>query len=108
MTDDRMTAAERQSLLSVLRSRERVAKSDAAEHAAVLLADFEAKLAAVYAPEDHPIWEKMHEAVDKAVAEANVKIAEICREFSHPEKVCARHPRRMVRPRRKRLQGASR
>ena len=86
MTDDRMTSSERQSLLVLLRQRERVAKADAAEYAATLMADFEAKLAAVYAPEDHPIWAQMHEAVDKAVAEANVKIAEVCRELGVPKK----------------------
>lgn len=86
MTEDRMTASERQSLLVLLRQRERVAKADAAEYAATLMADFESKLAAVYQPEDHPIWAQLHEAIDKAVADANVKIAEICRELGVPKK----------------------
>ena len=50
------------------------------------MADFEAKLATVYQPEDHPIWAQMHEAVDKAIADANVKIAEVCRELGVPRK----------------------
>ena len=86
MTDDKMTAAERNSLLVLLRQRERVAKLDAAEYATTLMADFEAKLATVYAPEDHPVWAQMHEAVDKAVADANAKIAETCRELGVPRK----------------------
>ena len=86
MSDDRMSAAERNSLLVLLRQREKVAKLDAAEYAATLMADFEAKLATVYAPEDDPVWAQMHEAVDKAVADANVRIAEVCRELGVPRK----------------------
>lgn len=81
MTDDRMTSAERNSLLVLLRQRERVAKADAAEYAATLMADFEAKLAAVYYPSDHPAWKTAHEAADKAVAEANAAVAKVCLEL---------------------------
>jgi hypothetical protein len=41
MTDDRMTSAERSSLLVLIRQRERVAKADAAEYAATLMVDFD-------------------------------------------------------------------
>ena len=81
-----MTSSERQALLVLLRQRECVAKADAAEYAATLMADFEAKLAAVYQPEDDPVWEKIHEAADKAVAEANARILEVCRELGIPKK----------------------
>jgi hypothetical protein len=86
MSEDRMSAGERSSLLVLLRQRERVAKLDAAEYAATLMADFEAKLATVYAPEDDPIWTQMHEAVDKAVADANARILEACRDLNIPKK----------------------
>ena len=85
MTDDRMTSAERNSLLVLLRQRERVAKADAAEYAATLMADFEAKLAAVYYPSDHPAWKTAHEAADKAVAEANAAVAKVCLELGIPK-----------------------
>ena len=85
MTEDRMTSAERQSLLVLLRQRERVAKADAAEYAATLMADFEAKLAAVYYPDDHPAWKTAHEAADKAAAEANAAVARVCRELGIPK-----------------------
>ena len=85
MSEDRMSAGERSSLLVLLRQRERVAKADAAEYGAVLTADFEAKLAAVYFPDDHPAWKTAHEAADKAVAEANAAVAKVCRELGIPK-----------------------
>jgi hypothetical protein len=91
MTDDRMTSAERNSLLVLVlvlvlvRQGERVAKTDAAEYAATLLADFEAKLAAVYYPSDHPAWKTARKAADRAVAEANAAVAEVCRELGIPK-----------------------
>jgi hypothetical protein len=50
-----MTSGERQSILVVIRARERVAIADAREYQAVLMANFEQKLAAIYKPEDHPV-----------------------------------------------------
>ena len=85
MPDDRMSSNERNSLLVLLRQRERVAKADAAEYAATLMADFEAKLAAVYYPSDHPAWKTAHEAADKAVAEANAAVAKVCLELGIPK-----------------------
>lgn len=85
MTEDRMTSSERQSLVALVRQRERVAKADAGEYAATLMADFEAKLAAVYYPSDHPAWKAAHEAADKAVADAQATIAAACRELGIPK-----------------------
>jgi hypothetical protein len=86
MNDDRITSAERSSLLVLIRQRERVAKADVSEYAATLMADFEKQLATIYQPEDHPVWENLHEAVNKAVADANIRIMEVCRELGIPKK----------------------
>jgi hypothetical protein len=72
-----MTSGERQSLLGLVRQRERVAKADAGEYAATLMVDFESKLAAVCYPSDHPAW--------KAAHEAQATIAAACRELGIPK-----------------------
>ena len=62
-----LTAAERQTLLVVMRQREKVAMGDAIEYEATLIANFERKLATVYKPSDHPVWVKAH-AIAKIAA----------------------------------------
>ena len=81
----RITSAERASLLVLIRQRERVAKADVQERAAVMLADFERKLAAIYYPEDHPAWKAAHEAAKAAVADARERVAEVCRDLGIPK-----------------------
>lgn len=70
-----MTGAERASLMVLLRQRERVAKADVDEHKVRLLSDFARQLAAIYRPEDDPVWAELKQASYAAVAEANAKIA---------------------------------
>ena len=81
----RITSAERASLLVLIRQRERVAKADVQERAAVMLADFERKLAAIYYTEDHPAWKAAHEAAKAAVADARQRVAEVCRDLGIPK-----------------------
>jgi hypothetical protein len=79
-----MTAAERQSLERLVRDRGKVAKADAEARGKWLLADAEAKLAAVYKREDEA-WEDIVAAVEKAVEEADAALAALCRERGIPE-----------------------
>jgi hypothetical protein len=61
-----ITAADRNSLLVLLRQRERVAKTDVQEYGAVMLADFEHKLAALRScPIEHPF--PVHETTEAAM-----------------------------------------
>jgi hypothetical protein len=80
-----MTSAERQSILVLIRARERVAISDAREYQAVLMANFERKLAAIYKPSDHPVWAQAHAAAERAGEEAQAKVAATFRELGIPE-----------------------
>ena len=80
-----MTSAERQSLLGLIRQRERVAKTDAEEYGATLMADFEKKLAAVYYPSDHPAWKTAQAAAETAVNKAKADIAAACQELNIPK-----------------------
>lgn len=69
-----ITSAERASLMTLIRARERVAIADAREYSVTLMAEFERKLATIFKPEDHPIWQEAHAAAKTAVEEAMVKI----------------------------------
>jgi hypothetical protein len=83
--NDRITSAERASLQTLIRQREKVAKADVAEYAAVLMADFEKKLAAVFKPTDHPIWKQAAAAAEAVTSEANERILQVCRDLGIPD-----------------------
>lgn len=80
-----MTSAERSSILVLIRQRERVALADAREYKLTLIANFERKLATIYKPEDHPVWQEAHAAATHAVAEAQAKIQATFHELGIPE-----------------------
>lgn len=80
-----MSAGERRELLLIVRARERVALSDAKEYAVTLMAQFERKLATIYQPKDHPIWQEAHAAATKAAAEAQAKIVATFSALGIPE-----------------------
>ena len=82
--DDGLTPRERSDLSALVRKRERVAKTDARQRAAELLADIEAKLAARFEAEDQR-WAAVTVEAQKAVDAANQEIARICREMGVPE-----------------------
>jgi hypothetical protein len=69
-----MTVGERSELLRIVRARERVAISEAREYEATIVAAFERKLAAIYKPKDHPIWEAAHAKVMAAVELAQAEM----------------------------------
>jgi hypothetical protein len=80
---DRMSKSDRTELTKVVRMRARVAKDGAAERSAVLMADFERKLAAEY-KSDASTWRDLTEAANKAVEEADAELAERCRSLGIP------------------------
>jgi hypothetical protein len=81
---DQMTRREREDLAQLVRRREKVAKTQAQQRSAELLADFEAKLAAEYAYDDDAVWKQAKERADAVVQEAEVQIAARCRELGIP------------------------
>jgi hypothetical protein len=85
MTSDPMTARERTELAQLVRRREAVAKTDAKQRAAELIAQTEATLAATFAAEDAR-WAAMIAKAREAVSAANETIREACRAQGIPEK----------------------
>jgi hypothetical protein len=84
-SDNRMTKAERDELVKLVKLRERVAKAEAVQRSAELLAEFERQLASVYSFDDD-VWREAHAAVSEARKKANAMIAERCRELGIPER----------------------
>jgi hypothetical protein len=81
---DGLTARERADLSALVRKRERVAKTDAKQRAAELLADVEARLAARFKSNDER-WAAVTVEAQKTVEAADQEIARICREIGVPE-----------------------
>jgi len=81
---DVLTKSERQELTGLLRRREKVAKSDARQRSAELLAEFEEKLATLLKPTDDA-WADVVALATQAMEDANALIAERCRERGIPE-----------------------
>jgi hypothetical protein len=84
LSESRMTTGERQELGKLVRLRAKLAKDDADQRGAWLLANAEAKLAATYKMEDEA-WAHITAAADRVVKEADAAIAKICRERGIPE-----------------------
>jgi hypothetical protein len=78
-----MTVAERQELGKLVRLNAKVAKDDADARGKWLIADAEAKLAAIYKAEDKA-WADITAAAQKHVKAANAAIAALCRERCIP------------------------
>src|SRR5688572_20805225 len=85
LTAPTMTKGERTELAKLVRQRAKVAKDQAAQRAAELRADFEQQLAAIYKPEDDPIWKQLHARALDVVVEAKEQLAERCRELGIPK-----------------------
>lgn len=82
---DKMTKSERVELGQLIRKRERVMKSLAAERAAVMLAEFDAQSAALYSFDQDETWRRSTEEAQKIVDEANETIAARCKELGIPK-----------------------
>jgi hypothetical protein len=85
MSSDGMTHRERSDLAKLARRREHVAKADARQRAAELLADVERQLAEIY-PEHDERWHDITQAAEAAIADADAAIAARCRALGIPER----------------------
>jgi hypothetical protein len=80
-----MTKGERTELGRLIKLRAKVAKDGIESHAVRGLATIEAQLAATY-PERHPVWAEVTAHIERVVDEANIHIAQRCREAGIPER----------------------
>jgi hypothetical protein len=79
-----MSKGEREDLARLVRLREKVLKSAAAQRSVQLIADFEQQLASVYSFDQDEIWKKAVRAARQAVDEAKDVIAARCKELGIP------------------------
>ncbi len=77
MTEEHISREERADLLRVVRNNEKISIQKAKLHSAAILAEFERQISAKY-PVNHPAWRSVTDAVEKAAALANAKIADEC------------------------------
>src|SRR5690349_5211328 len=82
---DKMTKTERTELGQLIRKRERVMKTMAAERAAQMLAEFDAQLSAIYSYDDDETWKKAHTEAEKVIEQSNEIIAARCAELGIPK-----------------------
>lgn len=85
MTTELMTRSDRDTLVKIVRQRERVAKTEAKERSAVLMADFERQLDTNYSFNDSAVWAEATKAANEAVTAAKQKIAEECEKLGIPK-----------------------
>jgi len=81
---NRMTKAERADLLSLIKKREKVMKTMAAERSAEMLAEFEAQAAKVYSFNDDAVWRQAAAEAEKAVKAAQSLVEERCSALGIP------------------------
>jgi hypothetical protein len=81
---NRMTKGERTELLSLIKKREKVMKTMAAERSAEMLAEFESQAAKIYAFNDDAVWAKAKEEAAAAVSAAQAAVAERCAALGIP------------------------
>src|SRR4051812_27363109 len=84
MTEPRMTKGEREDLQRLVRQREKVLKSAAADRSAQLLADFENQMGAQYAFDDDAVWAEAKKTAQREVDKAQKLVAARCQELGIP------------------------
>lgn len=84
MSTELMTRSDRDTLIKISRQRERVAKSEAKERSAQLLADFEKQLDRRYHYNENATWDAAMKAAREAFEKANANIAEECSRLGIP------------------------
>lgn len=72
-------------LSMIIKDRTKVLKAHAEEQAAVCMADFEKKLAAIYSWDQDEIWKEAALEAQKSAKEAQEKIAKRCEELGIPK-----------------------
>lgn len=81
----KMTKSERSELGQLIRKRERVMKSMAAERSAQMLSEFDTQLAAIYSFDEDETWAKAKAEAQNVVVAANETIAKRCAELGIPK-----------------------
>jgi hypothetical protein len=80
-----MTKTEHERLSRLIRQHVTLTKAGAKERVATLKADFEQQLDTRYSYDTDEVWNEAVKVADKAVDEANEKIAERCRKLGIPK-----------------------
>jgi hypothetical protein len=88
--NETMTRSDRETLIKIARQRERVAKSEARERAAALLADFEQQMDRRYSYDENDVWEDANNIAKEAFQRANKQIAEECERLGIPSQFAPR------------------
>lgn len=84
----KMSKGERGELLSLIKKRERVMKSQTAERSAALLAEFDAQSAKIYHYDDDATWAALFNEAQASVDNANQEIAKRAKERGIPAEFC--------------------
>jgi hypothetical protein len=79
-----LSKSEKEDLQRLVRQREKVLKSAAAQRSAELLADFENQMGQQYRPVDDKVFERAAKEAEQTVEKANRTIAARCRELGIP------------------------
>lgn len=79
-----MTKGERDQLLSLVKKREKVMKVKASERSATLLAEFDVQSAKIHHWDEDKVWAEVKAEAEKAIGDAQIKIAARCRELGIP------------------------
>lgn len=82
-----MTRADRTTLISIAKKRERLAKSEAKARSAQLMADFEQQLDRRYSFDENSVWEAATKLAEAAVADAKQQIANECERLGIPKEM---------------------
>lgn len=82
---NRMTKAERSELLSLIRKREKVMKTAAAERSAAMMAEFEAQAAKIHSFNDDATWAKAKAEAQAAVEAAAREVEARCQQLGIPK-----------------------
>jgi hypothetical protein len=80
-----MTRSDRENLSRLIRQQAKLGKTEAAERAAELRADFEKQLDRHYHYDEEPVWAEAHAAAEHAVKQAQASVAQRCVELGIPE-----------------------
>jgi hypothetical protein len=81
---EKMTKGERTELGQLIRKREKVLKTGAAERSAAMMAEFDRQLAAIYSYDDDEIWKRATDMAKAAVDKAQQEVMERCRDLGIP------------------------
>lgn len=90
MTGEIMTRADREILVKIARQRERLAKTEAKERAALLVSDFEKQLDRRYHYDENEIWAASHKIAEETVERAQAAVEAECAKLGIPAQFAPR------------------